>query len=71
VCAKDVNEDCGGLWGMKGKCGEGLMCRIEENPEKPWMRFQTPGVCVYKGELILFIVKLDFIFCQTKVRKRF
>nr|API81347.1 venom toxin [Hemiscorpius lepturus] len=26
VCAKGLNEICGGVWNISGKCGEGLKC---------------------------------------------
>uniref|UniRef100_A0A1V1WBF0 Putative venom protein n=1 Tax=Superstitionia donensis TaxID=311983 RepID=A0A1V1WBF0_9SCOR len=40
VCAKDEDEECGGLWDMRGKCGEGLTC-VKENGDDE----NSVGVC--------------------------
>ncbi|KAF7688948.1 cysteine-rich motor neuron 1 protein precursor [Silurus meridionalis] len=29
VCAKQKNEVCGGLWGLLGRCDEGLVCEVK------------------------------------------
>ena len=48
MCAKDLGEECGGIWELKGTCGEGLTCYIKDDPDRPWLRFTKAGVCVYK-----------------------
>ena len=48
VCAKQVNETCGGLWWGSGRCDRGLECI---RPQKGRRRFgQRVGVCKYKGK---------------------
>ena len=50
VCAKQLNESCGGLWYAHGKCDVGLMCHYSYYipPDHPPT---FPGVCVKKREL--------------------
>ena len=49
VCAKQINESCGGPWRLYGKCDAGLECQSGQMdlPMIPPL-YQT-GVCVKKG----------------------
>ncbi|XP_041351860.1 cysteine-rich motor neuron 1 protein-like [Gigantopelta aegis] len=44
VCAKEVNQSCGGKYGLLGKCGEGLQCFISPPIGRP-ISGQEEGVC--------------------------
>jgi len=34
VCSKIEGEECGGLYALKGKCTEGLICYVKEDKDK-------------------------------------
>lgn len=42
VCAKQLNEYCGGLWNISGICDVGLMCQ-------PFSFYGPLGICTRKG----------------------
>lgn len=46
-CAKGEGEECGGLWNMKGFCGEGLECKHPTSSEH--ISNRPPGKCVTSG----------------------
>ena len=47
VCAKSINERCGGPWNIHGKCGDGLKCHIESERSKIYLpKHFRAGVCV-------------------------
>ena len=46
VCAKGLNEKCGGIWNLQGRCGEGLKCVTKSQDD-----WQLGGHCERKGKL--------------------
>lgn len=44
VCAKALDEKCGGPWGTTGRCGEGLECIKSENLP-PGAVQHAEGIC--------------------------
>ncbi|XP_067132118.1 venom protein 302-like [Centruroides vittatus] len=45
VCAKALDEKCGGPWETSGRCAKGLSCIKPENlPE--YQKWQAEGVCM-------------------------
>ena len=44
VCAKIVEGECGGLYGLKGRCDQGLYCAISPNPGST-ITGQEEGIC--------------------------
>ncbi|XP_068232963.1 uncharacterized protein [Palaemon carinicauda] len=48
VCAKGPGEECGGIWGLRGQCGDAFICdnshSREMQPDYP-VDF-LPGVCI-------------------------
>lgn len=55
VCAKQLNESCGGIWNAHGSCDVGLRCNYsyEILPDHPPTQ---PGICKKKRELVVIIV---------------
>ena len=44
VCAKVVDGECGGLYGLKGRCDQGLYCAINPDPGST-ITGQEEGIC--------------------------
>ena len=60
ICAKDVGESCGGLWGIQGKCGNNLVCKKPfnyENADDEEDHYSI-GVCIKKGDY--FVISVNF-----------
>ena len=55
VCAKQINESCGGSWDVYGKCDVGLVCNYSYHipPDHPPI---LPGICMKKREPVVIII---------------
>lgn len=62
VCAKQINESCGGIWHAHGTCDVGLECNYSYHipADHP---ATYPGVCKKKREFVLIILSLYIKVC--------
>lgn len=61
-CAKQINESCGGIWGIHGECDVGLQCNYSYYIPLNQTAVD-PGVCVKKRELRVDYYKFVVTYC--------
>lgn len=56
VCAKLVNETCGGKYNLEGNCGEGLECALVSKIGAP-ITGNEVGIC--RGKALYLLIKIN------------